>query len=141
MGASYHRHELHQFNPCGSMLFAVSSEENVTTSAGPGLKLKGTSNQAHWDDPKYTKFVEYIGRISFDKSYQSLVSYAFSSKTKDSWLYIFKYNDQFYTLATSGSRGVLAFKKNLEEPGWHGQREGGLTQLVLIPGLPSFLKL
>jgi hypothetical protein len=141
MAASYHKHELHDIKLNGNLLFAVYSEERVETSAGPGLKLKGTSNQAHWDDPKYTKFVEYIGRISLDKSYQSLVSYAFSSKTKDSWLYIFKYNDQFYTLATSGSRGVLAFKKSLEEPGWHGQREGGLTQLVLIPGLPHFLKL
>lgn len=134
-------HDLFSLDTSPRIFFAVCDEKEVMTMDGPGLMLEGTSNQDEWQNPIFTKFVEFVMRVCVDKSSNSLTGCASSSKTKSDWLYIMKYDSKYYTVALKRAGDDQAIIKRHEYRANSIPRNlGSLTRMTLIEGLPAFLK-
>ena len=135
-------HDIFFLDVTPGMFFAVQHEHEVMTMDGPGLLLEGTSNQDEWQNPAYTKFVEFVMRICVDKQNSSLTGCANSGKTKSDWVYIMKYDDKYYTVALKRSGDDQAIvKKHVYRANNIPRNLGILTRMTVIEGLPRFIRL
>jgi hypothetical protein len=77
--------------------------------------LEGSNLPEKWTDSKYTQFLEFVTRVYADNKDRGLYSVMNATTEGGLWTYIFRWNDEYYSLGHTLGHRKQAIKKIIKD--------------------------